>query len=320
MANTKLKLVSDKSIAKTIADALDNITPDQETVEIEFKNIRTRKQKSYHPGQAVSLKDLFDTVYYTSTTLKCINIKFVNCQLHAVRIDTIPDSRVFRNIEFIFVNCDIDLVDLTSCDRNDYYYAFLGCNTVRHISIGRYRTQTNKVYVENDTKLDDFEGCEFNNVSFSYRKAYKFDSCGFIGSALNTLNMADSKFADCKFVECAGYYPACPETGSYIGYKKAYTKIKNCKTEVIVKLEIPAEALRTSALSRKCRASAAKVLEIKSISGKKKYKTAYSSHDNGFKYVVGETVEPTEPFDTNRWHECTSGIHHFITREEAINY
>lgn len=320
MANKKLKLVSDKAIANTIAEALNSIIPAQGRVEIEFKNIKTRKHKSYNLKLDVTLKDLFRTVYYNSVTLEYISIKFVNCQLHDLRINALPDSRVLRNVEFIFVNCDIDVVDLTSYNRNDYYYSFRGCNTVRHMSIGRHMTQTNKVYVDNDTELDDFEDCEFINVSCSYRKSFKFTNCSFIGCALSSINMADSKFTNCRFIDCAGYYPACPETGAYVGYKKAYTKTKNCAIDVIVKLEIPAEALRSSALSRKCRASAAKVLEIRSINGKKKYKTAYSSHDNGFKYVVGGIVEPTEPFDTNRWHECTSGIHHFITREEAINY
>ena len=42
-----------------------------------------------------------------------------------------------------------------------------------------------------------------------------------------------------------------------------------------------------------------------------------SKHDYTFVYRVGETVEPREPFDPNRWNECASGIHFFITREEA---
>ena len=36
-------------------------------------------------------------------------------------------------------------------------------------------------------------------------------------------------------------------------------------------------------------------------------------------YIVGDYVYPDE-FDTNRWEECTHGIHFFIDKEEAINY
>lgn len=35
---------------------------------------------------------------------------------------------------------------------------------------------------------------------------------------------------------------------------------------------------------------------------------------------VGETVTPTEPFDDDRLKDCASGIHFFITRQEAVNY
>ena len=49
------------------------------------------------------------------------------------------------------------------------------------------------------------------------------------------------------------FYPLqCPDSGSYIGYKKA--------SGLVVELEIPADARRSSATSRKCRASKAKVL------------------------------------------------------------
>jgi hypothetical protein len=46
----------------------------------------------------------------------------------------------------------------------------------------------------------------------------------------------------------------------------------------------------------------------------------HSQHDENFTYRVGETVKPTEPFDDDRWDECSTGIHFFITRYEAVNY
>ena len=56
------------------------------------------------------------------------------------------------------------------------------------------------------------------------------------------------------------FYPLqCPETGAYIGYKKA--------RGMIVELEITSDALRSSATSRKCRASKAKVLSITDVDG-----------------------------------------------------
>ena len=105
-------------------------------------------------------------------------------------------------------------------------------------------------------------------------------------------------------------YPLqCPESGSYIGFKKA--------RGLIVELEIPADAMRSSATSRKCRASKAKVLSITDLDGNPAAEQVESDHDPDFVYVVGETVEVND-FDTNRWNECAPGIHHYITRAEAL--
>ena len=109
------------------------------------------------------------------------------------------------------------------------------------------------------------------------------------------------------------YLPmACPSEGSFTAWKK-------CKDGAVVKLLIPNTALRSSASGRKCRASEAEVLEIFDANGDPIEETR-SGHDSGFIYRVGETVKPTDEFDTNRWNECASGIHFFITREEAERY
>ena len=108
------------------------------------------------------------------------------------------------------------------------------------------------------------------------------------------------------------FYPLqCPEEGAFIGWKKAHNHI--------VKLEICADALRSSATSRKCRCSSAKVLAIENIDGSEYGDIVESDYDPFFKYKVGEIVK-VENFDTNRWHECAPGIHFFITREEAVKY
>lgn len=42
-----------------------------------------------------------------------------------------------------------------------------------------------------------------------------------------------------------------------------------------------------------------------------------SNYDVDVVYEVGKIVKPKEKFDENRWNECSSGIHFFITKEEA---
>ena len=109
------------------------------------------------------------------------------------------------------------------------------------------------------------------------------------------------------------FYPLqCPETGSFIGYKKA--------SGYIIELEICADAKRSSATSRKCRCSKAKVLSITHLDGSDSGLTEVrSDYSKEFVYRVGEIAEAPD-FDENRWKECTAGIHFFITRGEAVKY
>ena len=98
----------------------------------------------------------------------------------------------------------------------------------------------------------------------------------------------------------------CAE-GDIFGYKK-------CLNGLIVKLLIPKEAKRNNAFGRKCRAEYAQVIEIIGAN------EAISQHDNSFTYKVGDIVRPTTPFDEDFTNECSTGIHFFITLEEAKNY
>jgi hypothetical protein len=97
-----------------------------------------------------------------------------------------------------------------------------------------------------------------------------------------------------------------PEHGSFVGWKK-------CRDGVLVKLQIPASAKRSNATGRKCRASKVKVLDVIGA------EVAESRHRAGFTYKKGQTVIP-DLFDDDRWVECSSGIHFFITRLEAEQY
>jgi len=98
----------------------------------------------------------------------------------------------------------------------------------------------------------------------------------------------------------------CPEYGEFTGWKK-------CQNSIIVKLLIPADAKRSSATGRKCRAEFATVLEVIGAS------EGISQHDNKTVYRTGETVR-CDKWEEDRWIECGGGIHFFITRAEAENY
>ena len=101
--------------------------------------------------------------------------------------------------------------------------------------------------------------------------------------------------------------------GTLIGWKKL-------RNDAIAKLLIPKDAKRSHAFGRKCRTSKAKVLAIYTPDGKESKRAHLSTHDNTFTYKAGCTVKPYEPFSENWQNECASGIHFFITREEAEAY
>ena len=111
---------------------------------------------------------------------------------------------------------------------------------------------------------------------------------------------------------------ACPDFGMFIGFKKARTDATEDK-ECIVVLEIPEDAKRLSATGRKCRCDKAKVLQLQTLNGDLIDGEARSSHDPKFIYKPGEMVS-VDDFDENRWNECSTGIHFFINREEAVRW
>ena len=105
-----------------------------------------------------------------------------------------------------------------------------------------------------------------------------------------------------------------PDDGPFRGYKKladGYVAI----------LDVPESAQRSNATGRKCRVSEAVVRRLYHPDHPEAdVQEGRSRHDAAFIYRVGETVRPTELFDENRWNECGSGIHLFITRAEAAAY
>ena len=129
------------------------------------------------------------------------------------------------------------------------------------------------------------------------------------GADLSGVNLWSTDLSRVKNI----FFPiACPEKGSFIAFKKA-----GC---YIIELFIPSNAKRCSATSRKCRCSKAKVISITTLSGDKTNITeVHSNYDPNFIYKLGEYVE-VKDFDDNRWNECSTGIHFFITRQEAVNY
>ena len=112
-------------------------------------------------------------------------------------------------------------------------------------------------------------------------------------------------------INTIGYNLACPEEGSFIGYKRA----SGC----MVKLLILDDVKRSSATTYKCRCDKAKVLDIENAYTGEKIEETKSDYDPKFIYRVGEIIT-VDDFDDNRWNECSTGIHFFVNKENALNY
>ena len=125
-------------------------------------------------------------------------------------------------------------------------------------------------------------------------------------------DLFNTNLTDVYYDETTSFFTLqCPEKGSFIGYKKSGDKI--------VELRIEEDSKRSSATSRKCRASKVTVLSITSLDGKEEFTICENTGRYEFTYEVGKTYE-VEDFDENRWHECGKGIHFFLTRQEAVAY
>ena len=182
-----------------------------------------------------------------------------------------------------------------------------------------------------DLSGSDLRSADLRGTNLTYANLSDVDLRGA------DLRSADLTYANLRYIIVSedtkiNYPPlACPEKGSFIGYKKAYLSKPADGTDgsnyyfieytpFIVELRITEDAFRSSATGRKCRCSKAEVLSITNLDGSiASINEVYSKFDPDFIYKVGETIE-VNIFNTDRFCECAPGIHFFITREEAVNY
>ena len=158
-------------------------------------------------------------------------------------------------------------------------------------------------------------GADLYVASLSGANLRGADLCGanLRGANLSGANLYGANLcgADLRGAKNLVFPIACPEKGSFIGWKK-------CLGNLIVELEICEDAKRSSATTRKCRCDKAKVIAITSPDGGAE-EAAQSGYNPNFIYRVGDIVSVPD-FDDNRWNECAPGIHFFISRQEAVDY
>ena len=163
-----------------------------------------------------------------------------------------------------------------------------------------------------------FTYCHFEECIFTESTLYVFDRCTFINCKF--FGTFKASLFDCDFDTHVPYIPmTCPVEGDIIGWKVC--RGQNNRTPYLVKLRIPDGVKRTSGFgSRKCRCECALVLDILHIDGAPAKETTVVSHyDKMFMYIKGQWVH-ADCYDNDRRFVCSSGIHFFMERQEAINY
>lgn len=118
---------------------------------------------------------------------------------------------------------------------------------------------------------------------------------------LSYSNLSGSNLSEAKNF----HYSILPD-GEITGWKKL-------QGGIVCELLIPRESVKVcTPIGRKCRTNRALVVSLSSGT------VGFSQYDSGFTYEVGQWVETT--LDKDFRVECSTGIHFFITKEEAENY
>ena len=158
----------------------------------------------------------------------------------------------------------------------------------------------------------NFRDADLRDADLSYAN---LGGANFRDADLRNANLGGANFrdADLRDAKNIPYIPLeCPSEGSFIGWKKI--------NKILIKLEIPEDARRSSATTKKCRCDKAKVLGFYDLNSTElNIDKIINNNYNTCEYIKSEMVYP-DSFDEDRWNECSHGIHFFINKQDAINY
>ena len=231
------------------------------------------------------------------------------------------------NTDLRFANFKYASLNDVNFYKSDLRGADLRRASLQHtnLSYADFREATlNDIYIFNSNLAHaDFGDASLVGADISHSNLTRanFRWANFGWADLRNCVFYQSDFKECNFMYAtlrgAKYVPyiplQCPSDGAFIGWKRV--------KDVLIKLEIPADAKRSSATTHKCRCEKAKVLGFYDTLGEMELNITELVNDRyeECKYVKGEMVYP-DYFDEDRWNECSHGIHFFINKQDAINY
>jgi hypothetical protein len=161
----------------------------------------------------------------------------------------------------------------------------------------------------------DLSGADLRSADL---RSADLSGAGLSGADLSgaDLRSADLRSADLRSAILSPHM-VCPEVGAFTAFKKVYDR----GNALIAVLTIPADARRVSSyIGRKCRAEFVICERFETVNGEPSSAAeACSRHNADFKYRVGERITP-DRFDPDERVECSSGIHFYVTRKEAVEF
>ena len=246
------------------------------------------------------------------------HIRFPKCHLQNEDF-SLADLRTVDFSATAFTHCQFNQAKLRDCNGDDCY--FDNCDFSNAIIGYSSFTKTRLVDI-----AFNYAEIFWTNFRFTALRGVLFH-----GSCLSLVDFSHSTQVGVRF-EHANIQVVTTDnkyvygkmlTEPIIGYKKCISQPTSSKKPgkpVIVKLEIPKNAIVFSINGTKCRTNVAKVLEIDDGN----CNTAFAIRNSGqpiFTYKVGKTVHPVgKEFDCQYNVECSTGIHFFLTREAAEAY
>lgn len=209
-------------------------------------------------------------------------------------------------------------IEIKRWDNNEVIFSHT-CedNTIRKTIKEAVNQHINLSYA--DLRSLDLSNIDLSNVNLDHARLLwsNLKNINLTGANLNNVYLDYTNISHEQLINAKGINDQCPKEGSFIGWKKCCDRDYK---SFVVKLEIPADAKRSSATTNKCRCSKAKVMEIQNINGTKAdIDEVYSFFNPYFSYKIGEIVK-SDSFNERYWIECGYGIHFFMRRIDAAGY
>lgn len=265
------------------------------------KNYSNQSRRIFHLSSQCTHLNFYRATIFES---KIISSDLFECSMREAKI---IDSTIYTtdfdrcNLNRIhFKNCKFSRVNFISCKLNHAIFENCSFECVD--------------FIDTEVQNSKFSNATFKETFFCNQKLRRvvLDNVTVDEETLECLCDSYKKISITpSFDELCPM--KCPKTGEFYAYKKV-------RDDLIVKLLIPEDARRSSAVSNKCRCDKAKVVEILDFDGRKVEATQVRSmYDPRFIYTLGEMVFVSN-FDTDRFNECAPGIHFFMSFEEARDY